>query len=119
MNKKWLNKIKKVLQTEAESVKERLLGAEGVELDEVRGDDGDSAQAIYRAQLSTRFQGRDLKLLHKIEYALLKIKQGTFGICEECEEPISIKRLEARPVTTLCVKCKEAQERSEGSYYEV
>ena len=111
--------MKKVLQTEAETVRNRLLNAEGVQMEEIRGDDGDSAQAIYRAQLSTRFQGRDFNLLRKIEYALLKIKEGTFGICEDCDEPISIKRLEARPVTTLCVSCKEAQEKSEGSFFEI
>ncbi len=119
MNKKWLNKIKKTLLSEAEMVRERILGSENVEIDEVRGDDGDSAQAIYRAQLSSRFQGRDFKLLNKIEYALGKIENGTFGVCEDCEELIAPKRLEARPVTTLCVKCKEVQERAEGSYSEV
>jgi DnaK suppressor protein len=54
--------------------------------------------------------------LKKIERALLKIDEGTFGICEECEEPISIKRLEARPETTLCIRCKEDQERMEKAY---
>jgi DnaK suppressor protein len=41
---------------------------------------------------------------------------GTFGICEECGEPISMKRLEARPETTLCIRCKEDQERNEKAY---
>jgi len=119
MNKKWLKKIKTSLLSEAEMVRSRILGSENVEIEEIRGDDGDSAQAIYRAQLSSRFQGRDMKLLSKIEYALNKIDNGTFGTCEECEEPIAVKRLEARPVTTLCVNCKEVQERAEGSYSEV
>ncbi|MDX9999858.1 MAG: TraR/DksA C4-type zinc finger protein, partial [Polyangia bacterium] len=49
----------------------------------------------------------------KIDQALARIEDGTFGICEECEEEINAKRLEARPETTMCIKCKEAQERKE------
>jgi thiamine pyrophosphokinase len=52
----------------------------------------------------------------RIDHALAKIDEGTFGICEECEEPISMKRLEARPETTLCIRCKEDQERIEKAY---
>ena len=48
--------------------------------------------------------------------ALERIDNGTFGICEECDEPISIKRLEARPETTLCIRCKEDQERVERDF---
>ena len=119
MNKKWLNKIKKILISESELVRNRIFNSGNMEIEDTRGDEGDSAQAIYQAHLDTRFQGRDLRLLHKIEYALNKIENGTFGICEDCEEQIAIKRLEARPVTTLCVNCKEAQERNEGSYSEI
>ena len=56
--------------------------------------------------------------LQKIEHALLKIDQGTFGICEECDEPISLKRLQARPEAQLCIQCKEAQEKEEAVYAE-
>jgi DnaK suppressor protein len=48
--------------------------------------------------------------------ALKKIDDGTFGICEDCEEPISRKRLEARPETALCIRCKEDQERDEKAF---
>jgi len=51
-----------------------------------------------------------------ITKALAKIEDGTFGTCEECGEDISIKRLEARPETTLCIRCKEDQERMEKDY---
>ena len=47
---------------------------------------------------------------------LKKIDEGEFGVCESCEEPISPKRLEARPETTLCIRCKEEQERDERSF---
>ncbi|MBI4774590.1 MAG: RNA polymerase-binding protein DksA [Deltaproteobacteria bacterium] len=57
-----------------------------------------------------RIRDRERKLIQKIREALLRIDEGTFGICERCGEPISDKRLEARPVTTLCIECKERQE---------
>jgi DnaK suppressor protein len=52
-------------------------------------------------------------LLKKIDEALERINNGTFGICESCGEEISLKRLEARPVTTLCIDCKTRQEADE------
>jgi len=60
-----------------------------------------------------RIRDRERKLIMKIKEALDRIEDGTFGICEECGEEISEKRLEVRPVTTLCIKCKEAQEEQE------
>ena len=48
-----------------------------------------------------------------LDLALKKIDDGVFGVCEICEEPIGKKRLEARPETSLCIKCKEDQEREE------
>jgi DnaK suppressor protein len=56
---------------------------------------------------------RESKLILKIRNALEKIEDGTFGICEECGRKISEKRLEARPVTTLCIRCKKEQEAKE------
>ena len=52
----------------------------------------------------------------KIDHALEKIRNGSFGVCEECGDPISIKRLEARLETTLCIRCKEDQERVEKDF---
>lgn len=61
-------------------------------------------------------KGREQFLFNKIEHALEKIDDGSFGVCEECDEPIEKKRLEARPVTTLCITCKEEQEKAERSF---
>ncbi len=55
----------------------------------------------------------DEKLLKKIDEALDRITNGTFGICESCGEEIGLKRLKARPVTTLCIECKTRQEEEE------
>ncbi|OGP55873.1 MAG: RNA polymerase-binding protein DksA [Deltaproteobacteria bacterium RBG_13_52_11] len=60
-----------------------------------------------------RIRERERRLITKIREALARIEEGTFGICERCGEEISEKRLEARPVTTLCIKCKEEQEHLE------
>lgn len=60
-----------------------------------------------------RIRDRERRLLLKIQEALKRIDEGTFGICQECGEEISESRLKARPVATLCVECKRKQERQE------
>ena len=76
-------------------------------------DEMDLASTEYLHSFTFRLRGREKTFLKKINYALTKIEDGTFGICEECEEAIAAKRLEARPETTMCIKCKEAEERRE------
>ena len=56
---------------------------------------------------------REGNLIRKIEDALSRLEDGTFGICEDCGEEISRGRLDARPITTLCIKCKDKQEADE------
>jgi DnaK suppressor protein len=60
-----------------------------------------------------RIRDRERKLIGKIREALARIDEGTFGICEDCGEPISEARLIARPVTTQCIECKTAAEAAE------
>ncbi len=79
-------------------------------------DEMDLASSEYLQSFTFRLRGREKTFLKKIDHALKKIDEGNFGICEECEEPISLKRLEARPETTLCIRCKEDQERIEKAY---
>jgi RNA polymerase-binding transcription factor len=57
-----------------------------------------------------RIRDRENKLIKKIKRALDRIENGTFGVCEKCGEDISVKRLKARPVTTLCIDCKTKEE---------
>lgn len=78
-------------------------------------DEVDQASTESQSAFSARLRGREKTFLKKIDYALSKIEDGSFGICEECEEAISPKRLEARPEATLCIQCKEAQEQRERS----
>jgi DnaK suppressor protein len=79
-------------------------------------DEMDLASSEYLQSFTFRLRGREKTFLKKIDHALAKIEEGTFGVCEECEELISVKRLEARPETTLCIRCKEDQERIEKAY---
>jgi DnaK suppressor protein len=61
---------------------------------------------------------RQRKLIAKIDAALARIEDGTYGFCEETGEPISIKRLEARPIATLSIEAQERHERRERVYRE-
>ena len=74
----------------------------------------DQASQEIAERINIRIQEREFKLRSKIELALDKIENGTFGICEECGEEISQGRLMARPVTTLCIHCKQDQEDEEN-----
>ena len=60
-----------------------------------------------------RTRDRERKLINKIEAALKKIEDGTYGYCEETGEPISLKRLQARPVATLSLEAQENHEKAE------
>ena len=76
-------------------------------------DPADRATLESERNLTLRIRDRERKLKSKIEEALARIENGTFGICEVCEGDISLQRLEARPVTTLCINCKADQEEDE------
>jgi DnaK suppressor protein len=60
-----------------------------------------------------RMRDRERKLLSKIDEAVARIQDGSYGLCEECGGAIGIERLKARPVTTLCIDCKSSQEARE------
>ena len=78
-----------------------------------QGDEGDLAVSELSLSITLRLQERQTQLLQKIDRALGKIEEGSFGLCEQCEEPLNINRLKARPVATLCIACKEEQENKE------
>ena len=79
-------------------------------------DEIDLASSEYTQSMVFRMRDREKFLLKKIDDAIARIEAGTYGVCEICEEDISLKRLEARPVTTMCIRCKEEQEKKEKSY---
>jgi DnaK suppressor protein len=79
-------------------------------------DEMDLASSEYLQSFEFRLRGREKVHLTKLNLALKKLDDGTFGICTECEEPINKKRLEARPETQLCIRCKEDQEQAEKAF---
>jgi len=108
MNKKKMSDYKKVLQqrltelvNEADRTVKNISETEG----ETSSDPTDQAvQELDRSRLF-RFKDRERKLIRKIEKALVRIEEGTYGACEACDSLISEARLKARPMTTLCIDC--------------
>lgn len=111
---------KKILEIKKDLIfrRDKLLSEAEEALNELPGqtvfpDLGDQATAEIDRNFMLRLRGRERKLLKKIDDAIERIDQGTFGICDKCGEEINIKRLEARPVTTMCIECKTQQEEEE------
>ena len=76
----------------------------------------DQASSYTEKNVEMRAINRQIKLISKIDSALRKIKDGTYGFCEETGEPIGIKRLIARPVATLSISAQEKHEKEEKVY---
>lgn len=116
LTKKELAKFKELLEDKRRAVVDRARQTltENMTLDPSDlPDEMDLASAEYTQSFEFRLRGRDKSLLSKLDLAIKKIDDGTFGNCESCDEPIGKKRLEARPETSLCIRCKEDQEREE------
>jgi len=75
------------------------------------GDDYDFANKERDRELSLLLSSRDRGKLTQIDNSLKRIEDGTYGICEECEEQISLARLKVMPFARLCVSCQEEEER--------
>jgi DnaK suppressor protein len=76
----------------------------------------DRASTETERSLELRTRDRQRKLISKIDAALRRIEEGTYGYCEETGEPISLKRLDARPIATLSIEAQERHERREKVY---
>lgn len=117
MDKETLEQFKEQLIAK----KEEILAEVGKTLNEMTDqttnipDPNDRATVESGRSFELRIRDRERKLLSKIEEALVRIEDGEFGVCDGCGEEIGIKRLEARPVTTLCIDCKTLQETREKS----
>jgi DnaK suppressor protein len=79
-------------------------------------DIADRASAETDRAIELRTRDRERKLISKIDEALRRIDEGTYGYCEETGEPIGVKRLEARPIATLSLEAQERHERRERVY---
>ncbi|MBZ2171391.1 MAG: RNA polymerase-binding protein DksA [Desulfovibrio sp.] len=80
---------------------------------EVFADPADRATMESDRAFTLRIRDRERRLIKKIQAALGRIEDGSFGICDECGEEIGVPRLKARPVTKLCINCKSKQEDDE------
>ena len=116
MKKRDLQRFKKLLQEQREQLqgnqKKALSGDIHVDPDDFP-DEIDTASSEVNLQFTGRLREREQGLLAKVDSALAKIDQGSFGQCVSCGEDIGLKRLKARPVAELCIECKSEQEKLE------
>src|SRR6476619_2948272 len=110
MNKAELEKFKSLLEKQLHSLQSDF----GREMQNMGSpalaDINDQATLESERSFELRIKDRERKLINKVQEALKKIHEGSYGICESCGEAIGIKRLLARPVTSLCINCKAEME---------
>jgi DnaK suppressor protein len=108
VDKKTLTRFKKILLKEREDIigevkqiseSSKEMGQDGIQ------DIGDEAANIYNKQILLSLSENERVRLQEVDEALDRIANGTYGTCEECGGPISLKRLEVRPVAKYCVPC--------------
>lgn len=119
MDAKGLAKFKKLLLEEKQRIlnnsKNALKNDLTVSTDDLP-DETDLAAVEVNQNLMFKLRDRERLLLSKIDEAMARIEAGSFGTCDDCEEEIEPRRLEARPVSTLCIACKEREEHKEKIY---
>ena len=110
--KKKLNEWKaEIIRTSNEALYNGSLDDNSVSADIV-----DQASSYTDKTVEMKAINRQIKLISKIEQALTRIKDGTYGFCAETGEPIGIKRLIARPIAELCILAQEKHEKEEKVY---
>lgn len=119
MDARKISKFKKILLEEQQRIlnntKNSMTNELNISSDDL-SDETDLAASTIAQNLVFKLRDRERHLMSKISEALARIDDGIFGICIDCEEPIEPRRLEARPSTTMCIACKERQERQEKIY---
>ena len=113
MDKKDLDYFRQLLEAELDQLIEKAgktVGELVVAPSESESDPLDCATQELARNNVFRFRSRESRLIKKIRDGLHAIEDGTYGICEECEEPIAFARLMARPVTKYCIACKNRRE---------
>ena len=114
IDKKTIARLKKILLKEREEIvgevrqifeSSKEMGQDGIQ------DIGDEAANIYNKQILLSLTESERMRLQEMDEALDRIEAGTYGICEECGEPIGLKRLEVRPVAKYCVPCLSKMEK--------
>jgi DnaK suppressor protein len=117
MKKKDMDFFQKLLTERLESLLAQASGTVSGMTDEkpTFPDPTDRAAMESDRNFTLRIRDRERKLIAKIREALERIANGTYGVCEDCGEDISVKRLKARPVTTQCIECKTEEEARENA----
>jgi len=119
MKKKELDNLKKVLEEEKRRILHHLQEISETSVSDLETPSGDSvdiASLEINQNSLAKIGKREQNHLKKIDVALQKMNDGTFGECESCGEQISVARLMARPVAQLCIDCKTEQENEERKY---
>ncbi len=119
LNDEQLDEFRGQLTSEKEKLLEKAAHTLNNEIElskDDMADEADLASALTDQSLSLRLRGRERVLIEKIDLALKRIEAGEFGTCIVCEDDIEVNRLRARPVTTMCIACKEEQERRERQF---
>lgn len=106
--RKYLTEMLEEAQQKGDSTIEELTDS-----NEIFADPADRATAESDRAFTLRIRDRERRLIRKIQAALQRIEDGSYGLCEECGEEIGVARLKARPVTRLCINCKSKQEEDE------
>tara|TARA_Y100000590_G_scaffold469387_1_gene656696 strand:- start:368 stop:781 length:414 start_codon:yes stop_codon:yes gene_type:complete len=115
MRKTTVAKFKKIFETEKRKIlyNDKIIRDDFTVNVDDKYDEIDQATTDVEQSMRMRLRNRETLYLRKIEEALRRIEEGEFGNCLSCEEPIELRRLEARPTATLCVSCKEEEEKTE------
>ncbi len=122
LKKKDIDKFKGILEEEKRKILRHLEDLsesqeEGLSMEStMSGDPADIAAAEINQTALSKIGKREAYLLKKIDLALNKIADGTYGECESCGEDIGVARLMARPVAQLCIDCKTEQENQERKF---
>ena len=115
MTKERMKKFKKIFEAQRKAIlfNDRIMREDFEVCADDRYDEIDQATTDMEQSMRMRLRNREILYIKKVDDALTRIEEGSFGECDECGEDIELRRLEARPTATLCVGCKEEQERKE------
>jgi DnaK suppressor protein len=112
MTKSELNKYRNVLEAKQADLIHMMRNRDGIAI-EKSADAFDEVQYATERELAIRNLDRDSNLLRNVRGALGRIEDGSFGVCQHCEEDISPKRLAAVPWTAFCIVCQELADRGQ------
>ena len=101
---------RKILEKKAEEIQQSMSAQKAAQVlarEEHPHDEGDLSQQSHEEWIFLNRNTLDITLLREVQAALRRIARGTYGVCSECEEPISVKRLAAVPWARFCVSCQE------------